>query len=64
MEFTNSFTMKVMNEPYRSSVENIRTRARNYRNSLSNVIKWSCFCVDVLKYDISLEKKIVLFAME
>ena len=39
MEFTNSFTMKVMNEPYRSSEANIRTRARNYRNSLSNVIK-------------------------
>lgn len=38
-EFTNSFTMKIMNEPHRSNVTGIRQRARNYRNSLKTILK-------------------------
>jgi hypothetical protein len=38
-EFTNSFTMKIMNEPHRSNVTGIRQRARNYRNSLKTYLK-------------------------
>jgi hypothetical protein len=39
LEFTNSFTMKAMNEPFRTNVATIRQRARNFRNSLMNYIK-------------------------
>ena len=33
-EFTNSFTMRAMAEPFKSNVYGIRQKARNYRNSL------------------------------
>lgn len=39
MEFTNSITMKYMNEPYRSNVGKIRQKARNYRDSLKKFMK-------------------------
>jgi hypothetical protein len=39
LEFTNSFTMKAMCEPYRTNVYNSRQRARNYRDSLKNYLK-------------------------
>jgi hypothetical protein len=39
LEFTNSFTMKAMAEPFRTEVRSIRQRARNYRDSLISFIK-------------------------
>ena len=39
-EFTNSLTIKKMAEPFKSSVTNIKQRARQYRNSLNSYIKW------------------------
>lgn len=39
LEFTNSFTMKAMAEPFRTNVRTIRNRARDYRNSLFSFIK-------------------------
>lgn len=38
-EFTNSWTIKKMAEPFRSNVVNIKTRARQFRSSLSGYIK-------------------------
>jgi hypothetical protein len=39
LEFTNSFTMKAMAEPYKTNVRSIRSRARDFRNSLLSYIK-------------------------
>ena len=39
LEFTNSFTMKAMAEPFKTEVRSIRQRARNYRDSLISFIK-------------------------
>ena len=39
VEFTNSFTMKAMAEPFRTEVRTIRQRARNYRDSLVSFLK-------------------------
>lgn len=38
-EFTNSWTIKKMAEPFKSNVTNIKSRARQYRNSLTPFIK-------------------------
>ena len=38
-EFTNSFTIKKMAEPFKSNVTSIKSRARQYRNSLSTYLK-------------------------
>lgn len=38
-EFTNSLTIKKMAEPHKSNVTNIKSRARQFRNSLTTYIK-------------------------
>lgn len=38
-EFTNSWTIKKMAEPFKSNVVNIKSRARQFRTSLSGYLK-------------------------
>lgn len=51
-----------MAEPHRSNVENIRVRARNFRTSLVNTIKWLYATTKLYYIKYFLEEKLQFYA--